>query len=50
MKPSTVLIADEHAIVVEGLRRILDRPEFEVIGVARDGWPCYGPPTACDPL
>ncbi len=38
MKPSTVLIADDHAVVVEGLRRILDRPEFEVVGVARDGW------------
>jgi DNA-binding NarL/FixJ family response regulator len=37
MKRSTVLIADDHAVVVEGLRRILDRPEFEVAGVAIDG-------------
>ncbi len=37
MKRSTVLIADDHAVVVEGLRRILDRPEFEVVGIARDG-------------
>jgi DNA-binding NarL/FixJ family response regulator len=37
MKRSTVLIADDHAVVVEGLRRIMDRPEFEVVGVASDG-------------
>jgi DNA-binding NarL/FixJ family response regulator len=32
-----VLIADDHAVVVEGLRHILDRPEFAVVGVAHDG-------------
>ena len=37
MKHSTVLIADDHSVVVEGLRRILDRPEFEVVGVVNDG-------------
>ena len=37
MKRSTVLIADDHAVVVEGLRRMLERPEFEVVGAARDG-------------
>jgi DNA-binding NarL/FixJ family response regulator len=37
MKRSTVLIADDHAVVVEGLRRILDRPEFDVVGVANNG-------------
>jgi DNA-binding NarL/FixJ family response regulator len=36
MKRSTVLLADDHAIVVEGLRRVLE-PEFDVIGVAADG-------------
>lgn len=36
MKRSTVLLADDHAIVVEGLRRVLE-PEFDVIGVAVDG-------------
>jgi len=36
MKRITVLLADDHAIVVEGLRRVLD-PEFEVVGVAADG-------------
>jgi DNA-binding NarL/FixJ family response regulator len=37
MKRATILLADDHAIVVEGLRRILDRPEFDVVGVAADG-------------
>ena len=37
MKRSRILIADDHAIVVEGLRRVLDRPEFEVVGVASNG-------------
>lgn len=34
---ATVLIADDHAVVVEGLRRILDRPEFRVVGIVNDG-------------
>jgi DNA-binding NarL/FixJ family response regulator len=37
MKRATILLADDHAVVVVGLRRILDRPEFEVVGVATDG-------------
>ena len=37
MKRSTILLADDHAVVIEGLRRILDRPEFEVVGVVADG-------------
>ena len=36
MKRATVLLADDHAIVVEGLRRILE-PDFEVIGAVADG-------------
>jgi DNA-binding NarL/FixJ family response regulator len=32
----SVLVADDHAIVVEGLRRVLE-PEFDVVGVAADG-------------
>jgi DNA-binding NarL/FixJ family response regulator len=36
VKRVTVLLADDHAIVVEGLRRILE-PEFEVIGAVADG-------------
>src|SRR6202044_2065055 len=27
----------DHAVVLEGLRRILDRPDFEIVGEARDG-------------
>jgi DNA-binding NarL/FixJ family response regulator len=37
MKHLRILLADDHAVVIEGLRRILDRPEFEVVGVATDG-------------
>ena len=37
MKKSRLLLGDDHDIVVEGLRRILDQPEFEVVGVASDG-------------
>jgi DNA-binding NarL/FixJ family response regulator len=36
MKRVTVLLADDHAIVVEGLRRILE-PDFEVTGTVADG-------------
>ena len=36
MSRVTVLLADDHAIVVEGLMRILT-PEFRVVGTATDG-------------
>ena len=32
-----VLLADDHAVVIEGLRRILDGPEFEVVNAVADG-------------
>src|SRR6185369_7508053 len=32
-----LLLADDHAIVVDGLRRLLE-PEFELIGTVGDGW------------
>jgi DNA-binding NarL/FixJ family response regulator len=35
--PIRVLLADDHAVVLEGLRRILDRPGFEIVGAVRDG-------------
>ena len=35
-KRISVLLADDHAIVTEGLRRVLD-PEFDVVGVVPDG-------------
>jgi DNA-binding NarL/FixJ family response regulator len=37
MKRWRLLLADDHEIVIEGLRRILDRPEFEIVGVVNDG-------------
>jgi DNA-binding NarL/FixJ family response regulator len=36
MKTVTVLLADDHRIVAEGLKRLLE-PEFELIGVVEDG-------------
>ncbi len=36
MKPPTVLIADDHKLFVEGVRKILE-PEFHVVGWADDG-------------
>jgi RNA polymerase sigma factor (sigma-70 family) len=35
-KRTTVLIADDHEVVVEGLRRVLER-EFDVVGAVADG-------------
>jgi DNA-binding NarL/FixJ family response regulator len=37
MKHLRILLADDHAVVIEGVRRILDHPEFEVVGVVKDG-------------
>jgi DNA-binding NarL/FixJ family response regulator len=37
MKNCRILLADDHSVVIEGLRRILDRPDFEIVGVANDG-------------
>jgi len=37
MNPARILLADDHAVVIEGLRRMLDSPQFEVVGVATDG-------------
>lgn len=34
---SRILLADDHAVVLEGLRRILDRPAFEIVGAVKDG-------------
>lgn len=36
-KRPSILIGDDHAVVVEGLRRNLNPAEFEVVGVADDG-------------
>ncbi len=36
MNSPRVLLADDHAIVIEGLRRVLE-PEFEIVGEVADG-------------
>jgi DNA-binding NarL/FixJ family response regulator len=37
MMQCRVLLGDAHEVVLEGLRRILDRPQFEVVGAVKDG-------------
>lgn len=37
MKRLRLLLADDHDIVIEGLRRVLDHPDFEIVGVVNDG-------------
>jgi DNA-binding NarL/FixJ family response regulator len=37
MKRWRLLLADDHDIVVEGLRRVLDQPDLEIAGVVNDG-------------
>ena len=32
-----IVLADDHAIVLEGLRRVLDQPGFEIAGAVGDG-------------
>jgi len=36
-KKPTLLLADDHDIVIEGLRKLL-QPEFELVGSVGDGW------------
>mgnify|MGYP001826967209 FL=1 len=36
MKRITVLLADDHSLVAEGLKRLLE-PEFDLVGVVEDG-------------
>jgi DNA-binding NarL/FixJ family response regulator len=36
MKSPRVLLADDHAMIIEGLRRVLE-PEFEIVGAVADG-------------
>lgn len=37
MKPWRVLLADDHDIVIEGLRRVLNHPDIEIAGAVHDG-------------
>lgn len=32
-----LLLADDHEVVLEGLQRLLTRPEFEIVGAVHDG-------------
>src|SRR5688500_902920 len=36
-RPTTVLLADDHAIVLEGLVSLLQAHEFDVVGAVGDG-------------
>jgi len=37
VKVCRVLLADDHDIVIEGLRRLLDQPDMEIVGTVGDG-------------
>jgi DNA-binding NarL/FixJ family response regulator len=37
MRRRRLLLADDHDIVLEGLRRVLDQPDLEIAGVVKDG-------------
>jgi DNA-binding NarL/FixJ family response regulator len=37
MKHLRLVLADDHDIVLSGLRRVLDQPDFEVVGAVSDG-------------
>lgn len=37
MEPVSILVADDHALVREGIRSLLDPEQFKVIGEAEDG-------------
>ena len=37
MRRSTVLLADDHKIVIEGLARLLQEHGFDVVGTVGDG-------------
>jgi DNA-binding NarL/FixJ family response regulator len=37
MKKTQILLADDHDIVIEGLRRVLDQPDFEIVASVGDG-------------
>ena len=37
MKRWKILLADDHDIVITGLRLVLDQPDFQIIGAVKDG-------------
>jgi DNA-binding NarL/FixJ family response regulator len=48
MKKPRVLLADDHRVVAEGLRRLLE-PEFDVVGIVSDGRELVAAAKALDP-
>ena len=44
MRRPSVLLADDHAIVTDGLSRILEEAGFEVVGAVSDGQRLSTPP------
>jgi DNA-binding NarL/FixJ family response regulator len=48
MSRATVLLADDHSIVIEGLRRVLE-PTFAVVGAVADGRALVAAATELDP-
>jgi DNA-binding NarL/FixJ family response regulator len=49
MKRIRLLLADDHQVVREGLARILDRPEFEIVGSVPNGAALIEAATRLDP-
>ena len=45
----TILIADDHSMVREGLRSMLNAPGFQVVGEASNGREAVSKAEACDP-
>jgi len=37
MSKTKILLADDHDIVIAGLRLVLEQPEFEIVGAVKDG-------------
>lgn len=37
MRRCRLLLADDHDIVIEGLRRVLDHPDLDIVSVVKDG-------------
>jgi DNA-binding NarL/FixJ family response regulator len=35
--PTRILLADDHVVVLQGLKRMLERPGFDVVGAVQDG-------------
>ena len=49
MRRNTVLLADDHTIVTEGLARLLEEHDFDVVGAVGDGHLLIEPPSGFAP-